>query len=260
MTTTSETPKPVTAYCRTCGKPLTEDTVRVAMGTVFCEEHVPPPAGPASGTGAGSSPYAATSPYASQAIPNPSVSPGLGFLLGLIPGVGAIYNGQYAKGIVHVLILGFLFAIVSNEGANGLEPVFGLLIPVFWFYMAFEAYHTAQRRMRGEPVDEFSSLIKLGPKAGQYPVLPVTLIVLGVLFLLNNLDLLRIAAVFKFWPVLLISAGVFLLYARFQGGAKEETGEFGSGMSGLGMDTELPVVKAEPPVVKVEPPQEAGRE
>jgi hypothetical protein len=254
MTTTSETPKPVTAYCRTCGKPLTEDTVRVAMGTVFCEEHVPQPAAQASGPGAGaSSPYTAASPYAGQAIPNPSVSPGLGFLLGLIPGVGAIYNGQYAKGIVHVLILGFLFAIVNNDGANGLEPVFGLLIPVFWFYMAFEAYHTAQRRMRGEPVDEFSSLIKLGPKAGQYPVLPVTLIVLGVLFLLNNLDLLRISAVFKFWPVLLIAAGVFLLYARFQTGRGEDKIEAESEMGGLAMNVE-------PPVVKAEPPQEAGRE
>lgn len=240
MTTASETPKPVTAYCRTCGRPLTEDTVRVAMGTVFCEEHVPQQAGAAAGAGA-----QGASPYSAQALPNPSVSPGLAFLLGLIPGVGAIYNGQYAKGIVHVVILGFLFAIVGNEGANGLEPLFGLLIPVFWFYMAFEAYHTAQRRMRGEPVDEFSSLVRLGPAAGQFPVLPVALILLGTLFLLNNLNLLRIAAVFKFWPVLLIAAGVFMLYARFRGSAGDErgAGPF-AGPEGPG----------------VEPPKEAGHE
>ena len=242
MTTTSENPKPVTAYCRTCGKPLTEDTVRVALGTVFCEEHVPQPA---AGTSAGAPSAAAASPYSSQALPNPSVSPGLAFLLGLIPGVGAIYNGQYAKGIVHVLILGFLFAVVNNDGANGLEPMFGFLIPVFWFYMAFEAYHTAQKRMRGETVDEFSSLLRLGPTAGQFPMLPVTLIVLGVLFLLNNLDLLRIAAVFKFWPVLLIGAGAFMLYARFKTAKDEE-----------------PIVSTsfEPPAVAAEPPKEETRE
>jgi len=32
------------------------------------------------------------------------VSPGLALFLGLIPGVGAIYNGQYAKGMVHAII------------------------------------------------------------------------------------------------------------------------------------------------------------
>jgi len=31
-------------------------------------------------------------------VPNNEVSPGLAFGLGLIPGVGAIYNGPYAKG------------------------------------------------------------------------------------------------------------------------------------------------------------------
>lgn len=216
MTTTSDNPKPVTAYCRTCGKALTEDTVRVALGTVFCEEHVPKPA--SEGNSATSSPY-------NGKLPNPSVSPGLAFLLGLIPGVGAIYNGQYAKGLVHVLIVGMLLAIVSNDGANGLEPLFGLMIPVFWFYMAFEAYHTAQKRAAGEPVDEFSSLVRISPKAGQFPVLPVTLIVLGVLFLLNNLDLLRIRAVLRYWPVLLIAAGVLMLFNRIRGGNTESAPE-----------------------------------
>ena len=29
----------------------------------------------------------------------------------------------------------------------------GLLMGVFYFYMAFEAYHTARKRLAGEPVD-----------------------------------------------------------------------------------------------------------
>src|ERR1019366_7316784 len=36
------------------------------------------------------------------------VSPGLALFLGMIPGVGAIYNGQYAKGMVHAIIWGVL--------------------------------------------------------------------------------------------------------------------------------------------------------
>lgn len=217
MTTANENAKPVTAYCRTCGKPLTEDTVKVAQGTVFCEEHMPQ----------ASAPPPPPSPYAAASIPNPGVSPGLAFLLGMIPGVGAIYNGQYAKGLVHVVILGLAISILSSDSAGGLEPLFGMLLTVFWFYMAFEAYHTARKRMLGEPVDEFSSLIELKGGEGKLPVLPVALIGLGTLFLLNNLDLLRLRAVLKFWPVLLIGAGCWMLYSRVRGGGADSKPEAG---------------------------------
>jgi hypothetical protein len=206
MTTSQESPnpKPVTAYCRNCGKALTEDTVHVAMGTVYCEEHVPQ---------ATASPYTGAA-AAPTAIANPGVSPGLAFLLGLIPGVGAIYNAQYAKGFVHVLIMGMLISIMSSGNAGGLEPLFGILLAVFYFYMAFEAYHTAKKRMAGETVDEFSSLVDLRLSGPGFPMAPILLIVLGVLFLLNNFGLLRLRDVMRFWPVLLIAMGGWLLYLR----------------------------------------------
>ena len=55
-------------------------------------------------------------------------SPGLAFVLGLIPGVGAIYNGQYVKGLVHVIVLGTLISLVDIELIGNLEPLFGMLI------------------------------------------------------------------------------------------------------------------------------------
>jgi hypothetical protein len=210
MTTASDNPKPVTAYCRSCGKPLTEDTAHIANGTVFCEEHAPATEPPAAEP---ASPY--TAPAAAP-LGNPGVSPGLAFVLGLLPGVGAIYNGQYAKGVVHVLILGLLISVTSSGAANGLEPLFGMLITVFWFYMAFEAYHTARKRMLGEPVEEFSSLINVDPRRGGSPVLPAGLIVLGLIFLLNNLGLLYIGQILRWWPVLLIAAGGWMLYLRLR--------------------------------------------
>ena len=100
-------------------------------------------------------------------MPHQDASPGLAFVLGLIPGVGAIYNGQYAKGLVHVIIIGLTISILSNGAARGLEPLLSLLLAGFWFYMAFEAYHTARRRQLGQAVDEFSSLI---PMRGSRPV------------------------------------------------------------------------------------------
>jgi hypothetical protein len=193
---------PAVAYCRVCGQPLCEACRRPAAGTIYCPQHVPqqqspstPPPGP-SATGA---------------------SPGLAFVLGLIPGVGAIYNGQYAKGLVHVIIFGLLISLVSSGAASGFEPLFGMLIAIFYIYMPFEAYHTARRRQLGQFVDEFSSILPLRTSAGGFPAGPVLLIALGVLFLLHNLDLLRIERLLRYWPVLLIGLGAYMLYCRLTG-------------------------------------------
>jgi len=200
---------PIVGYCRACGKALDAASVHSAHGTIYCAEHVPPEPPPIS-----DSPY--SSPYTSTApppIPHPEVSPGVAFVLGLIPGVGAIYNGQYAKGLIHVFILGMLFTIINSNDVGGFEPLFGVLIPGFWAYMAFEAYHTARLRRMGQPVDEFSSLVP-GRGGSRFPVAPILLITLGVVFLLNNLDIFELRRMLRFWPVLLIALGLYLLYLR----------------------------------------------
>ena len=135
-------------------------------------------------------------------------------MLGFIPGVGAVYNGQYAKGLLHVVIFGSIISILSSGAAQGFVPLFGLMIPTFVFYMAFEAYHTAKKRRDGEMVDEFSGLVRARGERSRFPMAPVLLIVFGILFLLDNLDLLRIGRLLRYWPALLIVLGLYLLYER----------------------------------------------
>jgi hypothetical protein len=200
----------VVGYCRSCGKALDETTVRRVQGSLYCEEHAP--AAPEPG-----SPYAAPVTTPTAPVPNTGVSPGLAFLLGLIPGVGAIYNGQYAKGIVHVVILGLLLSIASASNDSGLEPLLGMLSAAFWFYMAFEAYHTAKKRQIGQPVDEFSSIVPMRGHQHGTVVMPVVLIGAGVIFLMNNLGVWRLREVLRFWPVALIALGAYLLYVRVSG-------------------------------------------
>src|SRR5215475_12633121 len=116
--------RPATAYCRSCGKPVCNECRRDAYGTVYCAEHVPaPPAEPASAPPPpppppGPPPFVTYPPVA-----RPDISPGLAFFLGWIPGVGAIYNGQYAKGLVHAVIWGLLVNIISTSAGRGLEPI-----------------------------------------------------------------------------------------------------------------------------------------
>jgi hypothetical protein len=207
------------AYCRMCGKALCESCRRLAGGTIYCSEHAPAPEAADSGP----SPY--TSPTAVP-LPDTGASPALAFLLGLIPGVGAIYNGQYVKGLIHVVIFGILVSIVHSDEAAGLEPLFGMMIPAWIFYMAFEAHHTAKRRRIGRPVEEFSSLMPLrghpGPRSA-FPVGPAVLIAVGVLFLLHNLNILRLSQIIRYWPIALIALGVYMLYERLA--MRERVGE-----------------------------------
>jgi TM2 domain-containing membrane protein YozV len=151
------------------------------------------------------------------------ISPGLAFLLGLIPGVGAIYNGQYVKGLVHAAIFGLLMTIAQN----GQSPLIVMFVAAFYCYMPFEAYHTARKRQLGVPVEEWSSL--MGPKlpASPVPIGPIILILIGVLFLLNSLDLLDMHAVVRFWPVLLIVGGIAMLVARLRSPRADRTAAAG---------------------------------
>lgn len=206
---TTEAGKPF-GFCRSCGKPLGADEARLVEGILYCAEHVPAP----KEQPAPAAPWPAPSPQP----PTADASPALAFLLGFIPGVGAIYNGQYAKGLVHVIVFGVLVTILSS-GAGGLEPVFGTLIAAWFFYMAFEAYHTARRRQLGQPVDEFSSLFPVPQGAGS-TLTGVALIAFGVLFLLINFDVIQLHQIVKFWPVLLIVLGAYMLYSRLGGGRR----------------------------------------
>lgn len=170
---------------------------------------------------------ATSSPYAAGAYPgrypntsappdvvNPDVSPPLAFVLGFIPGVGAIYNGQYVKGLIHVACIGLAISILNSGSAGTIEPLVALMLAVFWIYMPFEAFHTARFRRSGKPVDSVSSLIHIPGSGTKFPAGPVILIVLGILLLLDNLGLFDLRRALRYWPALLIAAGVYMLYLR----------------------------------------------
>jgi TM2 domain-containing membrane protein YozV len=158
-------------FCQDCGKPLTQETVRTVGSGVFCEpclerrigtagQAVPP------GTVPGAGAYGAATPYGVNGNgPVPPMthlpSPTLAGFLGLIPGVGAMYNGQFAKGIAHLVIF-FVLSSLSDH-VNG---AFGILVAGWVFYQAFEAYHTAKARLEGQPLPNPLGLNDIGERMG----------------------------------------------------------------------------------------------
>jgi len=95
-------------------------------------------------------------------------SPKIAALLGFIPGVGAMYNGEFAKGFIHVLIFATLIWMTDH-----LSGIFGLGIAAFVCYMPIEAYKTARARELGLPAPDplglnhlFTSEPRPNPTAG----------------------------------------------------------------------------------------------
>jgi hypothetical protein len=158
-----------TAFCQNCGKPICQECTRVIGTAVYCEPCLaarlsgagapPPSGGPYSYTGTDPNvPYAAPG-----SIPPPIAgepNPGLAALLGLIPGVGAMYNGQYAKGIVHLIVFAILVSLANENG------IFGLFIAGWVCYQVIEAHHTAKARRDGTPLPNPFGLNDLGERLG----------------------------------------------------------------------------------------------
>lgn len=165
------------AFCQNCGKPLSAGDARNVGSAVYCEpclvaKVAAADASRAAGTGAGGSygfsgsssgvnynfqgavPAAAPPPIPGE--PNP----GLAILLGFIPGVGAFYNGQYAKGVVHLVVFAVL---VTLAGQNG---IFGMFVAGWIFYQVIEAHHTARARRDGTPLPNPFGLNDIGERLG----------------------------------------------------------------------------------------------
>ena len=83
-------------------------------------------------------------------------------MLGVIPGVGAMYNGQFVKGFLHVVVFAVLIGITDHY------PIFGLFIAAWVFYQSFEAFHTARAAGRNAAarslwLERGGQLAELGP-------------------------------------------------------------------------------------------------
>lgn len=205
-------------YCRNCGKAMCAACSHRVRDVLYCEnclaQHVGlPPAVPepsaAPGVAADSSGFAPPMTPAQRQ----QTAPVLAFLLGFIPGLGAIYNGEYNKAIIHVVVFGaIIFGIASDLG----DSIQGLLIfalCVFPFYMAIDAMRSAKARATGQPLAD-----PLENWSGQRPLGPIILIGIGALFLLNNFgffEFFRVRQIFV--PLLLIGIGFFMLKNRVSG-------------------------------------------
>src|ERR1700733_15272138 len=158
----------VAAYCQNCGKALCSQCVRSVSGVIYCEQCLAAKLGIGGGYaapgGAGYTVLGAVPGGGGYAVPSVITSggpnPGTATVLGFIPGVGAMYNGQFVKPLVHVLVFVILIGITDNHG------IFGIFIAAWIAYQVFDAHQTAKARRDGLPLPDPFGLNELGAKMG----------------------------------------------------------------------------------------------
>ena len=209
-----------TGYCRNCGKPMCAVCVRPVRNVLYCEDCLarvmghadPAPSHP--GQDYGAVPPAPGAPPIGSASTH-SNNPGLAFILGFIfPGLGAVYNGQYNKALIHIVVFATFVLGLSSDMDGGMKAVLGILLAGFIFYMAFDSMQTAQAMRRGEVTAD-----PLQTWSRERPIGPIILIAVGVLFLLNNFDMLPFYRIERFWPLILIAVGAIMFKNRLGGRA-----------------------------------------
>lgn len=135
------------------------------------------------------------------------VSPLVALLLSFVPGLGAAYNGQTSKALVHFTIFAgfFQMATVTDFAALFVLGIFGT-----WLFAAVDAYRTAQLIRSGLAPDVEGDAIARR-LYGNPLAWAVVLIVLGTIFLLHTLFNV-ILPVRQFLPVVLVGLGAYMLF------------------------------------------------
>ncbi|HYL61695.1 MAG TPA: DUF5668 domain-containing protein [Candidatus Methylomirabilis sp.] len=201
-------------YCRNCGKAMCPACVRPVRDVLYCEDCLATmlghPASPAAQAAAPALPPP-VAPLPAVASPPSGPNPVLAFFLGFLPGLGAFYNEQYGKGMIHLAIFLVLFILgVNGAMSNGAEAALWICISALWIYMPIDAARTAQAKRSGQTLSD-----PLDNIARNRPIGPIVLIGAGVLLLLNNFDWFPWYRISQFFfPAILIGVGILMFRNR----------------------------------------------
>ena len=134
-------------------------------------------------------------------------SPFVATLLSFVPGLGAAYNGQTSKAIVHFAIFASFFQMaVLTEGLH----FFLLGVLGTWLFAAVDACRTAQLLRAGLSPDAEEDVIARR-LYGNPLAWGTTLIIIGTMFLLHTLLNVKLP-IKELLPVALVALGAYMVF------------------------------------------------
>lgn len=177
-------------FCRNCGKAMCAVCARDVKGLLYCEDCL-------------ASNVAGTGKQAGEG------NPATAALLGVVPGLGAVYNGEYVKALVHMMVFGGLITMLERGHA---EAFFVPLFIGFLIYQPVEAYKTARAKQLGQALP--NPLSNIGK---DQPIGAFVLIGFGLLLLLARVEWFWERFVDYLFPLAFIGLGIYLITRRMSG-------------------------------------------
>src|SRR5919106_2905775 len=190
---------PAMAQCSSCSRPLCPACDHRIRGFAVCQDCIV--------AGVDALRHRQSQPTNQQVIRR-KTSPFIATFLSLfVPGLGAAYNGQTSKAIVHFAIFASFFqmAVVTDGVAFFALGVFGT-----WLFAAVDACRTAQLIRAGLSPDTEEDVITRRLYGNPF-AWGVTLVVIGTLFLLHTLLGVQLP-VRQLLPVALVALGAYMLF------------------------------------------------
>src|SRR5213592_4108792 len=134
-------------------------------------------------------------------------SPFVATLLSFVPGLGAAYNGQTAKAIVHFAIFASFFQMaVLTQGMH----FFVLGVLGTWLFAAVYACRTAQLMRAGLSPETEEDVIARRLYGNPF-AWGITLIIIGTVFLLHTVLGVQLP-IKELLPVALVALGAYMLF------------------------------------------------
>src|SRR6266704_4783462 len=188
---------PAVVQCNQCARPLCPACAHRIRGFPFCQDCIV--------VGVELLRQQSQSP-ASPVIRRRS-SPFVATLLSFVPGLGAAYNGQTSKAIVHFAIFASFFQMaVLTQGVH----FFILGVLGSWLFAAVDACRTAQLMRAGLATETEEDVIARRLYGNPF-AWGLTLIVIGTLFLLHTLLWIQLP-IKELLPVALVALGAYMLF------------------------------------------------
>ncbi len=187
---------PSVVQCSRCARPLCPACDHRIRGFPFCQDCIV----------AGVESLRMQTPAGINVVRRRS-SPFIATLLSFVPGLGAAYNGQTSKAIVHFAIFASFFQMaVITQGV--LFFILGVLGT--WLFAAVDACRTAQLLKAGLTPEAEEDVIAQRLYGNPF-AWGVTLIVIATIFLLHTLLGVRLP-VRELLPVALVVLGAYMIF------------------------------------------------
>lgn len=198
---------PAVVQCNQCARPLCPACDHRVRGFPFCQDCIV----------AGVELLRHHSHAKPSHILRRKSSPFVAALLSFVPGLGAAYNGQTSKAVVHFAIFASFFQMaVLTQGMH----FFVLGVLGTWLFAAVDACRTAQLLRAGLSPDAEEDVIARRLYGNPF-AWGTTLIIIGTMFLLHTLFAVQLP-IRELLPVALVALGAYMVFDYIRRGKSSD--------------------------------------